>query len=260
MVANDVSQPDAGFEVDTNRAVLLDAGGGIEHAAVARQDPSSRGSSSIRSPACWTRSARSQSTRAKQHEQHTFTSESVTEGHPDKMADQISDTVLDAVLDQDPYSRVACETLCTTGLVVVAGEITTKAHIDFPRIVRDTIRSIGYTDAAYGIDGKTCGVIISIDEQSPDIAMGVDKAMEIRDGRERPLRRGRRRRPGDDVRLRVRRHRRPHADADLARAPPGHAAHRGAQGRHRSTSCGPTARPRCRSSTRTVGRWRCRPC
>ena len=113
---------------------------------------------------------------------HTFTSESVTEGHPDKMADQISDSVLDAVLTEDPYGRVACETLVTTGLCVVAGEISTKAHLDIARIARDTICAIGYTDAAFGIDGKTCGVIISVDEQSPDIAMGVDKAMEQRSG------------------------------------------------------------------------------
>ena len=109
---------------------------------------------------------------------HTFTSESVTEGHPDKMADAISDSVLDAVLTEDPYGRVACETLVTTGLCVVAGEISTKAHVDIARIARDAILSIGYTDAAFGIDGKTCGVIISVDEQSADIAMGVDKAME----------------------------------------------------------------------------------
>ncbi|HYL53384.1 MAG TPA: methionine adenosyltransferase [Acidimicrobiia bacterium] len=113
---------------------------------------------------------------------HTFTSESVTEGHPDKMADQISDSVLDAVLAEDPYGRVACETMVTTGLVVVAGEITTLAHIDFSRLARETINGIGYTDAAYGIDGKTCGVIVSIDEQSPDIAMGVDKALEQKSG------------------------------------------------------------------------------
>ncbi|MDZ4828412.1 MAG: methionine adenosyltransferase [Actinomycetota bacterium] len=113
---------------------------------------------------------------------HTFTSESVTEGHPDKMADQISDTVLDAVLAEDPYGRVACETMVTTGLCIVAGEISTKAHLDFSRLARDTICEIGYTDAKYGIDGKTCGVIVSIDEQSPDIAMGVDKALEQRAG------------------------------------------------------------------------------
>jgi len=113
---------------------------------------------------------------------HTFTSESVTEGHPDKMADQISDTVLDAVLAEDPYGRVACETMVTTGLCIVAGEISTKAHLDFSRLARATICEIGYTDAKYGIDGKTCGVIVSIDEQSPDIAMGVDKALEQRAG------------------------------------------------------------------------------
>jgi S-adenosylmethionine synthetase len=113
---------------------------------------------------------------------HTFTSESVTEGHPDKMADQISDSVLDAVLTEDAYGRVACETMVTTGLCVVAGEISTTAHIDFSRLARDTINGIGYTDAAYGIDGKTCGVIVSIDEQSPDIAMGVDKAYEQKVG------------------------------------------------------------------------------
>jgi S-adenosylmethionine synthetase len=98
------------------------------------------------------------------------------------MSDQISDSVLDAVLAEDPYGRVACETMVTTGLCVVAGEISTKAHIDFSRLARDTINGIGYTDAAYGIDGKTCGVIVSIDEQSPDIAMGVDKALEQKEG------------------------------------------------------------------------------
>ena len=113
---------------------------------------------------------------------HIFTSESVTEGHPDKMADQISDSVLDAVLTEDPYGRVACETMVTTGLVVVAGEISTNAHVDFSRLARETVCGIGYTDAAFGIDGKTCGVIVSIDEQSPDIAMGVDKAIEQRQG------------------------------------------------------------------------------
>jgi S-adenosylmethionine synthetase len=113
---------------------------------------------------------------------HTFTSESVTEGHPDKMADRISDSVLDAVMQDDPYGRVACETLVTTGLCVVAGEISTKAHLDFSRIARDAICEIGYTDAKYGIDGNTCGVIVSVDEQSPDIAMGVDKAVEQKAG------------------------------------------------------------------------------
>ena len=113
----------------------------------------------------------------------TFTSESVTEGHPDKMADQVSDAVLDALLADDPESRVACETLLTTGLCVVAGEINTKAYVDIPRIARETIKSIGYDDAQYGFDGNTCGVILSIDDQSSDIAQGVDKSEETRSGK-----------------------------------------------------------------------------
>jgi S-adenosylmethionine synthetase len=108
-------------------------------------------------------------------EEYLFTSESVTEGHPDKIADQISDAVLDAILAQDPTGRVACETLLTTGLVVVAGEITTSCYVDIPRIVRDTIKGVGYTRAKYGFDYETCGVVTAIDGQSPDIAMGVDK-------------------------------------------------------------------------------------
>ena len=109
-----------------------------------------------------------------------FTSESVTEGHPDKMADQISDGVLDAVMRDDPAGRVACETLVNTGLVVVSGEISTKTYVDIPKIARETVRRIGYTDAAYGFDCKTCAVITAIDEQSPDIAQGVDQAWEAR--------------------------------------------------------------------------------
>ena len=105
---------------------------------------------------------------------HLFTSESVTEGHPDKIADQISDAVLDAMLKQDKMSRVACETMVTTGLAVVAGEITTKAYVEIPKLVRDVIKSIGYDDAAYGFDCNTCAVITTIDQQSPDIAMGVN--------------------------------------------------------------------------------------
>ena len=108
-----------------------------------------------------------------------FTSESVTEGHPDKVADQVSDAVLDAVLADDPQGRVACETLVTTGLVVVAGEITTSTYVDIPRLVRDRIASIGYTRAKYGFDAETCGVVVAIDEQSPDIAQGVDTAFEV---------------------------------------------------------------------------------
>ena len=108
-------------------------------------------------------------------EEYLFTSESVTEGHPDKIADQVSDAVLDAVLAQDPTGRVACETLLTTGLVVVAGEITTSCYVDIPRVARETIREVGYTRAKFGFDHETCGVITAIDEQSGDIAMGVDK-------------------------------------------------------------------------------------
>jgi S-adenosylmethionine synthetase len=112
----------------------------------------------------------------------TFTSESVTEGHPDKMADQISDAVLDAIIAQDPMARVACETLLTTGLVVVAGEITTTAYVEIPQLVRDVVTSIGYTSSDMGFDGSTCGVTVSIGAQSPDIAQGVDTAYEIRSG------------------------------------------------------------------------------
>ncbi|MCL4291182.1 MAG: methionine adenosyltransferase [Thermoleophilia bacterium] len=111
-----------------------------------------------------------------------FTSESVTEGHPDKVADQVSDSVLDAVLVDDPHGRVACETLVTTGLVVVAGEITTKTYVDIPKVVRERVREIGYDRAEYGFDAGTCGVIVSVDEQSLDIALGVDRALETRDG------------------------------------------------------------------------------
>ncbi len=113
----------------------------------------------------------------------TFTSESVTEGHPDKMADQVSDAILDAILTQDTKARVACETLLTTGLVVVAGEITTEAYVDIPKVVRETVNGIGYDRESFGFDGHTCGVIVSIDEQSPNIAQGVDTALEVRTGR-----------------------------------------------------------------------------
>jgi S-adenosylmethionine synthetase len=111
-----------------------------------------------------------------------FTSESVTEGHPDKICDQISDAILDAILEKDPNARVACETSVTTGLVLVSGEITTSTYVDIPKIVRDTVREIGYTRAKFGFDADTCAVLTSIDEQSPDIAMGVDKALEAREG------------------------------------------------------------------------------
>jgi S-adenosylmethionine synthetase len=117
----------------------------------------------------------------------SFTSESVTEGHPDKMADQISDSVLDAVLGDDPEGRVACETLITTGLVVVAGEITTECYVDIPSLVRHRIREIGYTRAKFGFDAETCGVVVAIDEQSPDIAQGVDASYETQHGDSDPL-------------------------------------------------------------------------
>ena len=114
-------------------------------------------------------------------ERRLFTSESVTEGHPDKMCDQISDAILDALMEQDPMSRVACETCTTTGLVMVMGEITTNAYVDIQKIVRDTVREIGYTRGKFGFDADTCGVITAIDEQSSDIAMGVDQALEAKE-------------------------------------------------------------------------------
>ncbi|MCR4431380.1 MAG: methionine adenosyltransferase [Tepidanaerobacteraceae bacterium] len=113
-----------------------------------------------------------------------FTSESVTEGHPDKICDQVSDAILDAILKEDPYARVACETAVTTGLVMVMGEITTSCYVDIPRITRDTIREIGYTRAKFGFDCDTCAVLTSIDEQSPDIAIGIDNAYESREDKE----------------------------------------------------------------------------
>lgn len=114
-------------------------------------------------------------------EKRLFTSESVTEGHPDKICDAISDAILDALLEQDPMSRVACETCTTTGYVMVMGEITSNAHIDFQQVVRDTVREIGYDRAKYGFDADTCAVVIALDKQSPDIAMGVDKALEAKE-------------------------------------------------------------------------------
>ena len=171
----------------------------------------------------------------------TFTSESVTEGHPDKMADQISDSILDAMLAQDPASRVACETFVTTGLAIVGGEITTKGYVDIPKIVRATINDIGYNRESYGYDGNTVGVMVSLDEQSPDIAQGVDDSEEVRSGTS-----------GEDLLNKqgagdqgmmfgyaVRRDRRAHAAADPPRPPHGRAPRRGAPGRH-----GPVPAPR----------------
>ena len=113
-------------------------------------------------------------------EKHLFTSESVTEGHPDKVCDAISDAILDACMEKDPMSRVACETATCTGFVLVTGEITTKAYVDIQKVVRDTVKEIGYTKSEYGFDGNTCAVLVAIDEQSADIAMGVDKALEAK--------------------------------------------------------------------------------
>ena len=116
-------------------------------------------------------------------ERRLFTSESVTEGHPDKMCDQVSDAILDALMEKDPMSRVACETAMTTGLVLVMGEVTTSAYVDIQKLVRDTIKEIGYTRGKYGLDTDTCGVMVALDEQSSDIAMGVDKALEARENK-----------------------------------------------------------------------------
>jgi S-adenosylmethionine synthetase len=136
-----------------------------------------------------------------------FTSESVTEGHPDKIADQISDSILDALLKDDPRSRVAVETLITTGQVHIAGEVTTKGYADIPTIVRERILDIGYDSSRKGFDGNSCGVSVSIGAQSPDIAQGVDDAYEARvEGDDDPLDRQGAGRPGADVRLRLRRH------------------------------------------------------
>ena len=165
-----------------------------------------------------------------------FTSESVTEGHPDKIADQISDAILDAILADDPDGRVACETLVTTGLALIAGEITTKTYVDIPAIVRETIRDVGYTRAKYGFDYETCAVISTIDKQSPDIAHG--------------RRHGRRRRPGAHVRLRRARDRGADAAPDHARAPAHDAPRRGPEDRTTSTGSAPTGRARSRWSTR----------
>ena len=115
-------------------------------------------------------------------ERHLFTSESVSEGHPDKVADQISDAILDALLEKDPMARVACETSVTTGLVLVFGEVSTTAYVDIQKVVRETVKEIGYTRAKFGFDGDTVAVLVAIDEQSPDIAQGVNQALEAREG------------------------------------------------------------------------------
>ena len=138
-------------------------------------------------------------------EKYLFTSESVTEGHPDKICDQVSDAVLDACLEQDPLSRVACETATKTGFVMVLGEITTHAFVDFDQLVRKVVNEIGYDNSEKGFDGNTCAVQVAIANQSGDIALGVDKALEAKAGEmtEKEIESDRRRRPGDDVRVRL---------------------------------------------------------
>ena len=173
-----------------------------------------------------------------------FTSESVTEGHPDKLADQISDAILDALLKDDPYSRVAVETFAITGQIHIAGEVTTKTYVDIPRIARETVREVGYTRSAIGFDAETCGVSVSIDEQSPDIALGRRQVVRGKDRRRRPVRSARRRRSRHDVRLRLPGDRRAHAAADRARAQPHPAPRRAAQGTATFPTCAPTANRR----------------
>ena len=157
--------------------ILLEADGHRTEVALTAKRDVARAVLDVVGPAAWSLTpgtAGTVTTGRHMSSDYTFTSESVTEGHPDKMADQISDAILDAILAEDPMGRVACETLLTTGLVVVAGEITTSAYVDIPKIVRKTVCDIGYDRESYGFDGNTCGVIIAIDEQSPDISQGVD--------------------------------------------------------------------------------------
>ena len=181
LVANDVGAEGVGFEHDTNEVLILFADGDGTTHTPDRQAGGGRCRSRRRPRHPFGRDGR-QPPRRPDMTNWTFTSESVTEGHPDKMADQISDSILDAILEQDPMSRVACETMVTTGLCIVAGEITTSAYVDIPTIARKTICDIGYDRESFGYDGNTCGVMVAIDEQSPDIAQGVDDSEEVRSG------------------------------------------------------------------------------
>ena len=161
-----------------------------------------------------------------------FTSESVTEGHPDKICDAISDAILDALMEQDPMSRVACETCVTTGMVMVMGEITTKAYVDIPRIVRDTVREIGYTRGKFGFDADTCSVLTTIDEQSADIALGVDKALEAKENKMSDNELEAIRRSGYDVWICIQRNSRIYAVSDRNGTQTCPSADKSAQGRN----------------------------
>ena len=239
LVVNDVSAPGVGFDHDTNAVTILGADGTTIEIALT--------SKNAVADAVLDRVIAHQRAESEPPVKTTFTSESVTEGHPDKMADQISDAVLDAMLEGDPASRVACETLLTTGLVVVAGEVTTSTYVDIAAIVRETVCDIGYDNDAYGFNGHTCGVLVSLDAPVARHRPGRGLGLRVphRHRRRGHAQRPGRRRPGNDVRLRLRRDARPDAAADLAGPPPVRAPGPGPARRRRCPTCAPTARPRC---------------